>query len=113
MLDDTAQPSEFPALRQREHLGPDAAQRLVILAAQVVTTRIVAVFMDEQPHHVLGDAVLEPVRAEPEFVEDEFTAGAVGRAAASGAATGPDFARCTSESDFPLLFELSVLATNQ
>ena len=72
-----------------------------------------AELMDQKLHHVLGDAALEPVRAEPEFVEYEFPSGAVGCAAASGAATGPDFARCTPESDFPFPFELSVLATDQ
>jgi hypothetical protein len=57
------------------------AQRFVVLGAQVVGTVLMAELVEEQPHHVLGDAVVEPVRAEPEFVEDQFAAGAVGRAA--------------------------------
>jgi hypothetical protein len=53
-------------------LGPIPSSRRFCLVAELV---------DEQPHHVLRDPVVEPVRAKPEFVEDQFAAGAVGRAA--------------------------------
>src|ERR1035437_4787321 len=38
---------------------------------------LVAELVDEQAHHVFGDALLKPVRAKPELVEDQFAAGAV------------------------------------
>ncbi len=31
-----------------------------------------AEFMDQHPHHIVGDALLEPVGTEPEFVENQF-----------------------------------------
>ncbi len=60
-------------------IGSDSAQRFVVLGAQMVGAVFMAELVDQHPHHVLGDAVLEPVRAEPELVEDQFAASAVGR----------------------------------
>ena len=53
----------------------------MVLGAQMVATGFMAELVNEQAHHVLGDALLEPVCAEPKFVEDQFAALAVGRAA--------------------------------
>jgi hypothetical protein len=53
--------SEFTPPTQRVRPGPNPAQRLVVLGAQVVAAVFVAELVDEQPHHVLGDALLEPV----------------------------------------------------
>ena len=67
--------------RQPFHASAQQAQRLVVVFRQVIAGILMAELVNEQAHHVLGDALLEPVRAEPKFVEDQFAALAVGRAA--------------------------------
>lgn len=52
---------------QQERLGSNPAQSLMVLGAKVVGAVLVAELVDEQPHNVFGDAVLEPVRAKPDI----------------------------------------------
>src|SRR5882672_3354891 len=44
----------------------------------MVGTELVSKLVNQQANHIVGDAALEPIRAQPEFIEDQFAAWAVG-----------------------------------
>src|SRR5437867_3138704 len=44
----------------------------------MVAAVFVAELMDQQPHHVIRNSMLEPVSAQPEFVEDQFSSWPIG-----------------------------------
>lgn len=62
-----------------EQLCSDPAQGFVILGTQMIETVLVSKLMNQKPHDIVVDAALEPVSAEAEFVENEFSAWAIGR----------------------------------
>ena len=67
----------------------------MVLGAQVVGAVFMAELVDEQPYHVLGDAMLEPVRAKLKLFEDQCPAGAI-RGSAEMMRRGENFTTVTS-----------------
>src|SRR5690348_7564686 len=51
----------FPLFGQSIYFGSDPAERLVIIGTQVIQTVLVTKLMDEQPHDLFRDPLLEPV----------------------------------------------------
>ena len=62
--------SHLPPAGQRVKLGPDPTQGFVVLGAQMVEAGLMPELVDEQPNDIFRDPALEPVSAEPQFVEN-------------------------------------------
>ena len=64
--------SQFATRGQCVESGSNAAQGLVVFGAQMVSTLLMAEFVDKQPDDIIRDTPLEPCRAQAQLVEHQL-----------------------------------------